>query len=53
MATSSITKNFYVKDQEAFERLKVDLETQLERKKSADLMPLKRSRSKLATFVFS
>lgn len=52
MATSSITKDFYVKDQEAFERLKIDLETQLELDRAAGLQPLKRSRNKLATFVF-
>lgn len=52
MATSSITKDFYVKDQEAFERLKQELEKRPERKQTVESPSLKKGREKLATFVF-
>ena len=52
MATSSITKDFYVKDREAFERLKKELESKPVRKQAAESPSLKKGREKLATFVF-
>lgn len=52
MATSSITKDFYVKDQAAFERLKKDLEAAPPQKKVAKSPSLERGRKKLTTFVF-
>ena len=53
MATSSITKEFHVKDQEAFEQLKKELSTQsVPRKKVVESSSLKKGREKLATFVF-
>lgn len=52
MATSSITKNFYVKDKKAFERLKQELNTKPERKETVESPSLKKGREKLATFVF-
>lgn len=53
MATSSITKEFYVKDQAAFERLKKELdETTAPRKVVIESPSLKKGREKLATFVF-
>ena len=52
MATSSITKDFYVKDQAAFERLKQELEMQPERTQTVESHLLKKSKEKLATFVF-
>lgn len=53
MATSSITKEFYVRDQVAFERLKKDLdETSAPRKAAIESPSLKKGREKLAAFVF-
>lgn len=53
MATSSITKEFYVKDQAAFERLKKELdETAAPRKVAIESPALKKGKEKLATFVF-
>jgi len=53
MATSSITKEFYVKDQDAFERLKKELETSTApREKVVESPSLKKGKEKLATFVF-
>lgn len=52
MATSSITKDFYVKDQEAFKRLKKELESKPERKQVVESPSLEKGRKKLATFVF-
>lgn len=52
MATSSITKDFHVKDQKAFEALKRDVEQAPVRKQVADAPSLKKGREKLATFVF-
>lgn len=53
MATSSITKDFYVKDRAAYERLKKDLdEKTVARVKVVESPSLKKSREKLATFVF-
>lgn len=52
MATSSITKEFYVKDQEAFERLKQELDKKSERKQITESPSLKKGKEKLATFAF-
>ena len=52
MATSSITKDFRVKDVEAFERLKKDIESSPVRNQVVESPSLKKSREKLATFVF-
>ena len=53
MATSSITKEFYVKDQKAFERLKFELDTKTTpRKQVVESPSLKKGKEKLATFVF-
>lgn len=53
MATSSITKEFYVKDMVAFERLKKDLDKATAARKVVTESPsLKKGREKLATFVF-
>ena len=51
MATSSITKEFRVKDPAAFERLKTELESKPARKQAVDSPSLK-GKEKLATFVF-
>ena len=53
MATSSITKEFYVRDQAAFERLKKELAAKsAPREKVVESPSLKKGREKLATFVF-
>lgn len=53
MATSSILKEFYVRDAEAFERLKQELDRGSSNSKpAADSDVLKRGREKLAKFVF-
>ena len=56
MATSSIVKEFYVRDAVAFERLRRELDrvlcTSNTSKSAADSDVLKRSREKLATFMF-
>lgn len=53
MATSSITKEFYVKDQAAFERLKAELaEQSTPNEKVVGSPSLKKGKEKLATFVF-
>lgn len=52
MATSSITKDFRVKDVEAFERLKKDIDRGSVRSQVVESPSLKKSREKLATFVF-
>lgn len=56
MATSSIVKEFYVRDAAAFERLKRELDrvssTGNTSKPAANPDVLKRSREKLAKFVF-
>lgn len=53
MATSSITKEFYVRDQVAFERLKKELSAKsVQREKVVESPSLKKGREKLATFVF-
>lgn len=52
MATSSITKEFYVKDEKAFERLKQELKSKPERKQVVESPSLEKGRDKLATFVF-
>jgi len=52
MPTSSITKDFFVKDQEAFARLKKDLESVPERKYAVESPALKEGRDFLVAFVF-
>lgn len=52
MATSSITKEFYVKDEKAFERLKQDLNSKPECKQAVESSSLEKGRDKLSTFVF-
>ena len=52
MATSSITKDFYVKDQRAFERLKQELEKPSEHKQVDASPSLKYGKEKLAAFMF-
>lgn len=56
MATSSIVKEFYVRDAAAFERLKRELDrvssTSNTSKPAANPDVLKRGREKLATFMF-
>ena len=53
MATSSITKEFVVKDEAAFAKLKKELDENPASPKKAEESPsLKKGREKLATFVF-
>lgn len=53
MSTSSITKDFYVYDPAAFERLKKELSEGIALKeKTAALLALKKGREKLAAFEF-
>ena len=52
VATSSITKHFVVKDQEAFEKLKEDLTTEAHRIYIVESQSLRESREKLSTFMF-
>ena len=53
MATSSIVKEFYVRDAAAFERLRQELDRSSGTSKpAADSDVLKRGREKLATFEF-
>lgn len=53
MATSSITKEFFVKDDTAFEKLKKELDTEPTlRKQVVEPPSLKKDKEKLATFVF-
>ena len=52
MATSSITKTFYVQDEEQFEKLKQELETKPAYEEAIDAPSLEKGREKLATFVF-
>lgn len=56
MSTESILKEFYVRDAAAFERLRQELDrgssTSNTSKPAADSDVLKRSREKLAKFVF-
>jgi len=52
MPTSSITKDFFVKDQEAFARLKKDLESVPERKHTVESPALKEGQDLLDVFVF-
>ena len=52
MATSSITKEFYVRDPKALERLKKGLESEPERNRVIESPSLKKGKEKLATFVF-
>ena len=52
MATSSIKKDFYAKNQEAFILLKKELEEKTESRKVVESPALKRGKEKLATFTF-
>lgn len=53
MAASSITKEFYVKDQAAFERMQEELAKESAPRKNVVESPsLKKGREKLADFVF-
>lgn len=52
MATSSITKDFYVKDQMAFDQLKQELEKKPKRKQTVESPALRKGREKLSAFVF-
>ena len=52
MATSSITKDFYVKDRKAFEELKKELDRKPMRDEVVEKKKKKKGREKLATFVF-
>lgn len=52
MTTSSITKDFYVKDQQAFDKLEKDIASSPARKQVVESPSLKKGREKLATFVF-
>ena len=53
MATSSITKEFFVKDNAAFEKLTKELNVEAPlRKQVVESPSLKKGREKLATFVF-
>ena len=53
MATPSITKEFFVKDNVAFEKLKKELNVEAPlRKQVVESPSLKKGREKLATFVF-
>lgn len=53
MATTSITKEFFVKDQKAFERMRRDLDKEVPvRRMVAESTSLKKSKEKLVTFVF-
>lgn len=52
MATSSIKKDFYAKNQEAFILLKKELEEKTESRKVVESPALKRGKEKLSTFVF-
>lgn len=53
MATSSIKKDFYAKNQEAFMLLKKELEEKTVSRKVVESPALKRGKEKLATFVFT
>ena len=52
MATSSIMKDFYVKDSLAFKKLKADINQMPPRKHVVESPSLKKGKEKLATFVF-
>ena len=52
MATSSITKDFYVKDQAAFEKLREELSKVTPREQASVSPSLQKGKEKLATFVF-
>ncbi len=53
MASSSITKDFYVKDPKALERLKKVLEEAPEKREaSEELLELEKGRERVRTFVF-
>lgn len=52
MATSSITKEFYVKDQAVFERLKRELESKPAQKQMIEFPSMKNAKEKVAAFTF-
>ena len=52
MATSSITKEFYIKDQKVYDNLKKELDKEVTKRQPSETLALKRGRKKLATFVF-
>lgn len=52
MATSSITKEFCVKDPSAYAKLKKELDSKPAREQTVDSPSLQKGREKLATFVF-
>ncbi len=52
MATSSIVKDFFVKDKKAFEQLKKELDGKPMCSEIVESPSLKKGREKLATFVF-
>lgn len=52
MATTSITKDFYVKDRVAFEKLKHELSHVQVRKNVVKSPSIEKGKEKLATFVF-
>lgn len=53
MATTSITKEFFIKDQKTFEHMKRDLDKEVPvHKMVAESASLKKNKGKLATFVF-
>ena len=52
MATSSITKNFYVQDEEAYKKLKQELVQISAQPGFTESPSLKKGREKLAAFVF-
>lgn len=52
MATSSITKEFVIKEEGALERLEKILEKEPVRRQAEESPLLKRGKEKLSTFVF-
>ena len=52
MATSSITKEFYVRDSKSFEKLQKELNNKPTQKQVVESPSLEKGKEKLATFVF-
>lgn len=52
MATSSILKDFYIRNNSGYERLKVELNNKTEIELSSEPLSLKKSKDKLVTFIF-
>ena len=52
MATSSITKEFYVKDPAALERLKKELERKPARRPMLETPSMKKGKEKVTAFAF-